>query len=177
VLTLQSSSADETARFGAQLASLLRPGDVVLLSGDLGAGKTTLTQGLARALGVEGPVTSPTFVLVQSYRTKGGWDLVHADIWRLEQLREVTELAIPELLEEGAAAVIEWGEKAAPVLPEDALHITIEFVDEEAGPYDFAPAEVSASSGGSRRLVVSTSGPSWRQRLGELSQLPECVTY
>jgi tRNA threonylcarbamoyladenosine biosynthesis protein TsaE len=163
-LELVSTSAEETSRFGGELASLLRPGDAVLLSGDLGAGKTTFTQGLARALGVEGPVTSPTFVLVQSYRTKGGWDLVHVDAWRLEQLQEVIDLAIGELLDEGAAAVIEWGEKAAPVLPEDALQVTIEFLGEEGGP-------LRPSPGGSRRLYLRSAGGTWQHRLEELSQL------
>ena len=91
----------------------------MLLGGELGAGKTTFTQGLAAELGVAEPVTSPTFVLVHSYKTAAGWDLLHADVWRLEHLQEVIDLALPELLEDGAAAVIEWGEIAAPALAPD----------------------------------------------------------
>jgi tRNA threonylcarbamoyladenosine biosynthesis protein TsaE len=139
-------------RLGAVLAQVLAPGDTVLLGGDLGAGKTTFVQGLASALGVAGPVTSPTFVLLRSYRTSPGWDLLHADVWRLEQLREVIELAIPELVEEGAAVVVEWGELAAPALATDCLHVVI----------DFAPADGdagSAPSGGSPVEVPSTAVP------------------
>jgi tRNA threonylcarbamoyladenosine biosynthesis protein TsaE len=114
-------------RLGGALARVLRPGDTVLLGGDLGAGKTTFTQGLASALGVREPVTSPTFVLVHSYRTAAGWDLLHADVWRLGRLQEVLDLAIPEWLEDGAAVVVEWGELAAPALAPDCLHVAIDF--------------------------------------------------
>jgi tRNA threonylcarbamoyladenosine biosynthesis protein TsaE len=126
-LVIFAARPADTQRLGAALARLLRPGDTVLLGGELGAGKTTFTQGLAAALGVTEPVTSPTFVLLHSYRTSAGWDLLHADVWRLKQLQEVIDLAIPELLEEGAAAVVEWGEVAAPVLPPDCLYVTISF--------------------------------------------------
>jgi tRNA threonylcarbamoyladenosine biosynthesis protein TsaE len=151
-------------RLGGVLASLLRPGDTVLLGGDLGAGKTTFTQGLAAALGVSGPVTSPTFVLLRSYRTSAGWDLLHADVWRLEPLQEVIDLAIPELLEEGAAAVIEWGELAAPALAPDYLHVALDF---EPGDLEAGGGENGAN--GARRLVFSALGASWQGRMAELS--------
>jgi tRNA threonylcarbamoyladenosine biosynthesis protein TsaE len=147
---------------GAKLAGLLRPGDTVLLGGDLGAGKTTLTKGLAQALGVEEEVTSPTFVLVHTYRTRAGWDLLHADVWRLEQLQEVVDLAIPELLEEGAVAVIEWGELAAPALAPDYLYVGIAFTDEPAG----------AGTGAleARAIVLQPVGPRWAERAAGLAQ-------
>jgi tRNA threonylcarbamoyladenosine biosynthesis protein TsaE len=153
-------------RLGAALASVLGPGDTVLLGGDLGAGKTTFTQGLALALGTAGPVTSPTFVLVHSYRTRAGWDLLHADVWRLEQLQEVVDLAIPELQEEGAAAVVEWGERAAPALAPDCLHVAIDF-----SPVSGTDGDGSAGTGpdGPRRLVFTARGPSWRARLARLA--------
>jgi tRNA threonylcarbamoyladenosine biosynthesis protein TsaE len=156
-------------RLGAALAALLRPGDTVLLGGDLGAGKTTFTQGLAAALGVSGPVTSPTFVLLHSYRTRAGWDLLHADVWRLEQLQEVIDLAIPELLEEGAAAVIEWGELAAPALAPDYLHVAVDFEPGDLDPGDFEAGGAENGANGARRLVFSAFGPSWRGRMAELS--------
>jgi tRNA threonylcarbamoyladenosine biosynthesis protein TsaE len=160
---------------GAGLARTLRPGDTVLLGGDLGAGKTTFVQGLARALGVTEAVTSPTFVLVHSYRTAAGWDLVHADVWRLEQLQEVIDLAIPELVEDGAAAVVEWGEMAAPALAPDCLHVAIGF----EGPSPGAGAGASAGHAadgherqvsvpgpdGARQLVFRALGPSWQARM------------
>jgi tRNA threonylcarbamoyladenosine biosynthesis protein TsaE len=151
-------------RLGGVLASLLRPGDTVLLGGDLGAGKTTFTQGLAAGLGVSGPVTSPTFVLLHSYRTRAGWDLLHADVWRLEQLQEVIDLAIPELLEEGAAAVVEWGERAAPALAPDYLHVAIDFA-----PGDPGPDGAANGANGTRRVVFTALGPSWQGRMAELS--------
>jgi tRNA threonylcarbamoyladenosine biosynthesis protein TsaE len=168
---------------GAVLARFLRPGDTVLLGGELGAGKTTLTQGLAEALGVGEPVTSPTFVLVHTYKTAAGWDLLHADVWRLEHLQEVIDLALPELLEDGAAAVVEWGELAAPVLAPDWLHVTITYGQGSSdacssntgtGSKNDRPPEpglgsVPAATGG-RRLVFRALGPSWQGRLTELSR-------
>lgn len=178
-LVALAPSAGDMKRLGAALGALLRPGDTVLLGGDLGAGKTTFTQGLAAALGVCGPVTSPTFVLLHSYRTTAGWDLLHADVWRLEQLQEVIDLAIPELLEEGAAAVVEWGEMAAPALAPDYLHVAIDFAPDDLAPDDLAPGdsgpgklepEAGANgANGARRLVFSALGPSWLGRMAELS--------
>jgi len=178
-LVALAPGAGDMKRLGAVLAALLRPGDTVLLGGDLGAGKTTFTQGLAAALGVSGPVTSPTFVLLHSYRTSAGWDLLHADVWRLEQLQDVIDLAIPELLEEGAAAVIEWGELAAPALAPDYLHVAIDFEPGDLEPGDLEPGDLEPSgfeperaangANGARRLVFSALGPSWLGRMAELS--------
>jgi len=157
--------AEATRRLGAALAGLMRPGDTVLLGGDLGAGKTTFTQGLAAALGAVGPVTSPTFVLVHSYRTNAGWDLLHADVWRIEQLREVVDLAIPELLEEGAAVVVEWGELAAPALAPDCLHVAIGFATQPGAASTAVP-----SAAGAREIVFSAGGPNWEARMRELAR-------
>jgi tRNA threonylcarbamoyladenosine biosynthesis protein TsaE len=160
VVALAPGPAD-MKRLGGALAQVLRPGDTVLLGGDMGAGKTTFTQGLARALGVSDVVTSPSFVLVHSYGTDRGWDLLHADVWRLGQLQEVIDLAIPDLVEEGAAVVVEWGELAAPALATDCLNIAIEFGSQAgAGLVDAA---------GVRRLVFSARGPGWLRRMGALS--------
>jgi tRNA threonylcarbamoyladenosine biosynthesis protein TsaE len=106
-----------TRSAAAEVANTLQPGDVILLEGDLGAGKTTFVQGLAAALGVNAPVTSPTFTLMNVYPTPRGFDLVHVDAYRLEQLSELVDLALPEMLDDGAVVVIEWGERAAPILP------------------------------------------------------------
>ncbi len=174
----------DMAKVGAAVAGALRAGDTVLLGGDLGAGKTTMTKGMAAALGVEGPVTSPTFVLVHSYRTSRGFDLLHADVWRLEQLQEVVDLAIPELVEEGAAAVVEWGERAAPALDHDCLRVTIDFGDGQQGspvpggaPGQEAQGPARRQSGpgwaqpgadGTRSVVLVPAGPSWEERLDHL---------
>jgi len=176
-LSVVSRTPEDTGHFGGLLAPLLRAGDTVLLSGDLGAGKTTLVRGLARALGVQGPVTSPTFVLVHNYPTNAGFDLLHADIWRLEQLQEVIDLAIAELVEDGAAAVIEWGERAAPAVAGDCLHIDIEFArldshsPEPAGHAGGGPVPAPPEAygpQGARRLLLYASGPAWRGRLAQL---------
>jgi tRNA threonylcarbamoyladenosine biosynthesis protein TsaE len=160
---------DEMKALGAVLARLLRPGDTVLLGGDLGAGKTTFVQGLAAALGVSEPVTSPTFVLVHSYKTRAGWPLLHADVWRLEQLQEVIDLALPELVEDGGAAVVEWGEMAAPALAPDCLHVAIDFEDDEAPRAGAqAPGHPGGGALGARRLAFRALGPSWEQRMAGL---------
>jgi tRNA threonylcarbamoyladenosine biosynthesis protein TsaE len=187
-LVALAPSPDDMRRMGAALAQVLRPGDTVLLGGDLGAGKTTFTQGLAGALGVTEVVTSPTFVLVHGYRTSLGWDLVHADVWRLSQLQEVIDLAIPELQDEGAVVVVEWGEMAAPALAADCLHVAIGFdSDPNFGPnlgpnfgpnlgcdLGGAPAagsshDATVAANGVRRLVFTARGPSWCRRVPELS--------
>ena len=162
-----AKAPQDMRRLGAALSKVLRPGDTVLVDGDLGSGKTTFTQGLAGALGVTGPVTSPTFVLVHSYPTAAGWDLLHADVWRIEQLQEVIDLAIPELQEAGAAAIVEWGELASPALGGDCLHVAIDLEVDAAydkGPdYDQGPE--GCGPGGARRVTFRASGPSWARRM------------
>ena len=124
----RSDSPAATKEFAARLAGLCVAGDVILLIGDLGAGKTAFAQGFAAALGVEGPVTSPTFALVRQYRC--GDDavvetLIHADVYRTGTIGEVVELALAELVEERAIALVEWGDMAAPAFGEDALEVTL----------------------------------------------------
>ncbi len=137
---LRTESTDDTRALGAALARSLRPGDVVLLAGDLGAGKTTLAQGIGTGLGVVDHVTSPTFTLVRSYPCPTAPEAVdgplrrgnpavrtflHADLYRLEHLGEVVDLAIAELVEEDAVAVVEWGDVAEPVLGADAITVRL----------------------------------------------------
>jgi tRNA threonylcarbamoyladenosine biosynthesis protein TsaE len=123
-----SESPDATRELAGRVAALCRSGDVVLLVGDLGAGKTVFAQGFAAALGVPGPVTSPTFALVRQYRC--GADspvgvLIHGDVYRTGSLDEVADLALAELVEEDAVALVEWGELAAPALGDSALEVTL----------------------------------------------------
>jgi tRNA threonylcarbamoyladenosine biosynthesis protein TsaE len=129
-MAARSSSAQQTRALAARIGELVVDSDVILLGGDLGAGKTTFTQGLAAALGVTDLVTSPTFTLLRSYDGRA-LRLLHADVYRLEHLHEIIDLGLPELLEEGAAAVVEWGDLAAPVFLPEYLHIQIEFGDDE----------------------------------------------
>ena len=154
-LRLHTRSAADTRALGAALAGALHPGDIVLLAGDLGAGKTTLVQGVASGLGITEQVTSPTFTLVRHYRcpvaTPGEAGsvrtLLHADLYRLERLDEVADLAIGEMVEDAAVAVVEWGDVGGPVLGRDALPVRL---DPGPGEHD--------------RDVVVTPTPSWAAR-------------
>jgi tRNA threonylcarbamoyladenosine biosynthesis protein TsaE len=111
LLKLRVSSLEGTRAVAAALAGLAREGDVILLAGDLGSGKTSFAQGFGWALGVTEPITSPTFTLVHSYDT-GGATLHHADLYRLDQLSEVTDLALGELAEYHGIVLVEWGDVA-----------------------------------------------------------------
>jgi tRNA threonylcarbamoyladenosine biosynthesis protein TsaE len=136
-ITWTSASPEATRELAGRVATLCRPGDVVLLMGDLGAGKTVFAQGFAAALGVPGPVTSPTFALVRHYRCAEDAPvgvLIHADVYRTGSLDEVTDLALAELVEEDAVALVEWGELAAPVLGNSALEITLAAPDPLGAP-------------------------------------------
>jgi tRNA threonylcarbamoyladenosine biosynthesis protein TsaE len=154
-LEIPSPDAETTQKIGGAVARLAAAGDVILLDGDLGAGKTTFTKGFARQLGVTEPVTSPTFTLVRRYPTSAGFDLYHADLYRLDQLNEVIDLGLDELLDEGAAAVIEWGQKGAPALGPEYLSIQLRL----------------AGDGEERRLTFSCPGGSWGDRWQELEDL------
>ncbi|MGH2731121.1 MAG: tRNA (adenosine(37)-N6)-threonylcarbamoyltransferase complex ATPase subunit type 1 TsaE [Actinomycetota bacterium] len=122
-MSVTTKSVEETCILGAALAPSLLPGDVVSLSGDLGAGKTVFVQGLAAALGVDGPVTSPTFTLVHEY--SGRYPIVHLDVYRLDSFQEVLDLGFEELLDPGAVLLVEWGTAVAPLLPRRFLEVDI----------------------------------------------------
>jgi tRNA threonylcarbamoyladenosine biosynthesis protein TsaE len=126
--------AAATTEAGEQFASLLSAGDVVLLTGSLGAGKTTFVQGVARGLGVTDRVTSPTFTMVrehQCHNDRGVATLLHADLYRIESVDEAIDLALGELIEESAVALVEWGELAAPVFGREVLTIDFTVGDDD----------------------------------------------
>ncbi len=126
------ASAEDTQGAGHAFARVLRPGDVVLLSGQLGNGKTTFAQGVARGLGVSERVTSPTFTMVRQHECVndlGITTLHHADVYRVESLVEVRDLALGELVEESAVALVEWGEIASTVFGRDVM--IVDFLLEE----------------------------------------------
>jgi tRNA threonylcarbamoyladenosine biosynthesis protein TsaE len=125
-MTISRSAAD-TFAFGRELARQLKPGDVVALTGDLGAGKTVLVKGIADGLGVEQPVTSPTFTIIHEYRG-GRLPLAHVDLYRLDNVEQALAIGIEDYLGGEAVTVIEWAEKIAPLLPERArrIHLRIE---------------------------------------------------
>jgi len=117
-------SEDETAAFGAQLAPLLRAGDVICLEGALGAGKTTLARGLIKAFCGETNAPSPTFTLAETYQTPN-LTLWHFDLYRLEKPEDVWELGIEDAFD-SAISLIEWPDRIAHLLPADQLRLTIE---------------------------------------------------
>ena len=130
------NSVEETWALARQFAAELKPGDVVCLEGDLGAGKTTFTQGLAAALGVAGRVTSPTFCLVQEHRRVGKWVsgkvpllLVHMDLYRLRGEDDVLAIGWEDYLAEGAILVVEWPERAGSLIPPTAKHVVFTHLD------------------------------------------------
>ena len=149
MLVCATHHVDHTRALAAAVAGLARDGDLILLVGDLGAGKTHFTQGFARALGVTDRVTSPTFTLANRY--VGDITINHLDAYRVEQLAEAEDLALPELLEDGVT-LIEWGDNLTPVLPLDRLEVRIVLGD---GDDD-------------RRLELTGVGPAWAARWADL---------
>jgi tRNA threonylcarbamoyladenosine biosynthesis protein TsaE len=123
---VRSSSAEETERIGARVAEQLGPGDVVTVSGELGSGKTTFVRGAARALGVEGPVTSPTFTIGHRYR--GRVDVSHLDLYRFQGV-SAAEWGDLEPYFEDAIAFVEWPEAGAGVLPAARYSVRLRHLD------------------------------------------------
>lgn len=136
MIEFASSSAEETERLGARLASVLEPGDVVAVSGELGAGKTTLVRGACRALGVDAPVTSPTFAIGNRYR--GRVEVSHLDLYRFERFGS-NEWADLERYFDDAVVFVEWPENAAGELPVSQLEVRLRHL------------------GGDRRLICVSS--------------------
>ena len=149
VVPVVTRDPDETRKLGEAVAELLEPGDVVSLTGDLGAGKTTLVQGAARALGVTDQVASPTFVLVREHA--GDVPVNHVDVYRLERLQEVIDLGLEDLLDPEGVTFVEWGSGITSLLPDSYLEI-----------------ELSAGDQEERRLRVTARGPRWNRRVERL---------
>ncbi len=127
--TLASRSPAETEAAGEELGRTLGAGDVVALTGELGAGKTCFVQGLVRGLGVGTLATSPTFVLINEYR--GRLPVHHVDAFRTASLTELMDLGLPELFDEGGVTVIEWADNVGPLLPSRTIHVAIVGVGDE----------------------------------------------
>ncbi len=127
MIEVRCPTETDTRALAGRLAALLRPGDVVLLAGGLGSGKTLFTGGLAAGLGVEEQVVSPSFVLVRQYHS-GFMPVIHVDVYRLGTLNEFDDLDVFEMAREGVL-VIEWGDAVEPALPED--HLRIDFAVED----------------------------------------------
>jgi len=148
-----TAGPEATFALGQVLAPLLDAGDVVLLAGDLGAGKTVFVQGLASGLGIEAAVTSPTFALIDEHRAPSGLRLLHVDVYRLDEPAQVIALGLGEEVDDGATvAVVEWGEKARAALPGDRLEV---LMSDGPGPAD-------------RMIELDLVGPGWEARRGRM---------
>ena len=138
-----TSDAGETERVGALLGACLQPGDVVALAGDLGAGKTHLVQGVARALGVDSGVTSPTFNILLVY--SGVLPLYHFDLYRLETEEQLEDIDFFETLEADGVSFIEWGDRFPQALPADHLLVLIERLGETERVFRLQPGGMRAA--------------------------------
>ncbi len=139
-------TVEDTREFGRRLAGVLRAGDLVLLSGPLGAGKTALTQGIGAVMGVPGPVTSPTFVLARVHRG-GRVPLVHVDAYRLTGMADVDDLDLDATTDE-AVTVVEWGHGLVEQLADEHLVVELDRQDDDVRTVRLVPV-----------------GPGWEQRL------------
>jgi tRNA threonylcarbamoyladenosine biosynthesis protein TsaE len=130
ILKLISDSREQTLEVGRLIGAILERGDIVALIGELGSGKTCLTQGMAKGLGVEEnvPVVSPTFTLINEY--PGKIPLIHLDVYRLSGPRDLEDMGYEEYFEGGGIVVIEWAEKIRDILPAKTLFISMRYIDE-----------------------------------------------
>lgn len=155
MLRLISKNVDDTRLVAGAIARLTRPRDLIVLSGEMGAGKTAFTQGFSSALGVSEAVTSPTFNLVHTY--SGAEHVIHhVDLYRLERTGELEDLGLAELLDGGGVMLVEWGEVVGDVLG-DALLLRLEHVAGEPGDL--------------RQISIERRGVQWEARWSMLEQV------
>lgn len=147
-----SRSAEQTRRIGSRLGEILKRADVIGLTGDLGAGKTTLVQGIVRGWGSSDLVTSPTFVLVNHYRLPDGTVLSHLDAYRLKNALEAEDLDLEAMLSEGPL-LVEWADQIMEALPSEHLLIHMEWLTDEL-----------------RRMVITYQGDRYRRMLNHLKE-------
>ena len=159
MIRVRTRSVEDTKSLAAAVAELAQPGDLLLLVGDLGAGKTTFTQGFAAALGISEPVTSPTFTLAREYH--GRLLLHHLDVFRLDQIAEVLDLGLPELLDSDGVILIEWGDAIRQTLPNDYLEVALTFIEGQPSPPD------------ERIVVLTPVGPRWQARADDVAAAAE----
>jgi tRNA threonylcarbamoyladenosine biosynthesis protein TsaE len=153
-VSLMTNSVETTRALGGALAAMLREGDLIILTGDLGAGKTALAQGIGAGLGVSEPMLSPTFTVVREY--VGRLPIQHLDVYRLGHLQEVLDLGIDEVLDSGVT-IVEWGDAALDALGDERLEITISLLPEGADS--------------DRLLVLQAFGEAWSSRSEDLQTL------
>ena len=153
---LSAATAEDTRAIGAAIAPLLRAGDALALTGELGAGKTTFVQGLARGLGYGGSVASPTFTLVREYPTDR-LTLLHADVYRLDRIQDVLDLGLQGMMEEDGVLLVEWGDVVEALLPRAQLVVELT-----------VPGESEE-----RAIAIRAVGGGWAPRWERLEQALE----
>ena len=158
-LLLRTATADDTRGVGAAIAPLLRISDVVVLTGELGAGKTTLVRGIATGLGAAEHVASPTFTLVREYVT-GRLPVAHVDVFRLDRVQDVVDLALDELEGGACVLIVEWGDAVEELLPDDRLRVELT-TEDPVGETD------------ARRITITSAGASWLERADELAAVTD----
>ena len=141
-LTLRLKTIEETQRLAQQVAAATKPGDMICLDGDLGAGKTTFSQAFAKALGITQVVNSPTFSIVNEYSYHAGM-LYHFDFYRLENAEELFDIGFDEYVSKDAVVLIEWAEKFPELIPEPSLSVTITQTGEQERLFVFRGALLS----------------------------------
>jgi tRNA threonylcarbamoyladenosine biosynthesis protein TsaE len=154
-LQLRTGTANDTRAVGTAIAPLLRVHDVMVLTGELGAGKTTLVRGIASGLGASEQVASPTFTLVREYVT-GRIPVAHVDVFRLDRVQDVVDLALDELEDGACVLIIEWGDAVEELLPDDRLRVEL-------------TSEDPAGGSDARRIAITAEGASWVERADELA--------
>ena len=172
-MLLCADSLAATHAIAAVLADLARPGDVIVLAGEMGAGKTAFAQGFGTALGIREAITSPTFTLVHSYPIPGTKRVLHhADLYRLETTNDVDDLALQELAEFGGIVLIEWGDVAAAAIGD---HLEVRLAPDDDDELDDDVSGGDEDDGdefgldGSRVISVEATGPGWTGRWDRLS--------
>lgn len=163
-LALHSASIADTHTIAAAIAGLSRPGDIIVLAGEMGAGKTAFAQGFGRAIGVTDQITSPTFTLVHSYPIDTGpragkVTLHHADLYRLERTAEVSDLALRELAEFSGIVLVEWGD----VVDLFGDHLVVRLDSQIPDDSDVLALD------GSRHIEIDAVGPGWAGRWDRLT--------
>lgn len=159
-LTVTTISAEETRIIGAALGPVLLPGDVISLSGDLGAGKTVFVQGLATSLGVQDRVTSPTFTIVHQYEAR--FPIVHLDVYRLDSFQDLLDIGFEDFLDPAAIILLEWGEAVEQLLPRAHLRLDIHRGEDLDRPDD-------------RRLVFRPRGEEWVRKVFAMKETAETL--
>jgi tRNA threonylcarbamoyladenosine biosynthesis protein TsaE len=154
-IELIAATPDDTIALGEAIASLLRPGDAVALTGELGAGKTTFVRGAAKGLGFDGAVASPTFTLVREYPAT--IRIYHVDVYRLERLQEALDLGLDEMVADGGVVFVEWGDAVEGLLPDE--HLLVELTMDDGSE--------------ARSVVLIGIGSSWSPRWERLERLTE----